>query len=40
MLRDGLVPFALARGPSAVRRLLWLKNAYDSLERQVRSTSQ
>ena len=32
MLRHGLVPLALARGLSTVRRLLWLKETYDTLE--------
>jgi GNAT superfamily N-acetyltransferase len=32
MLRRGLVPFALANGASAVRRLLLLKATYDRLE--------
>ena len=32
MLRHGLLPLALARGLSTVRRLLWLKETYDALE--------
>jgi len=32
MLRRGLVPFALAHGRSAVKRLFWLKHTYDALE--------
>lgn len=32
MLRDGLLPFALAQGPSAVRRLFVLLDVYDGLE--------
>lgn len=32
MVRSGLVPFALVRGPRVVRRLLWLKSTYDALE--------
>lgn len=32
MLRRGLVPFALAHGGAAVRRLFWLKQTYDALE--------
>ena len=34
MLRNGLVPFAVAHGARAVRRLFALKHAYDALERQ------
>jgi RimJ/RimL family protein N-acetyltransferase len=32
MLRHGLLSFAWTWGPSAVRRLLWLKRTYDTLE--------
>jgi ribosomal protein S18 acetylase RimI-like enzyme len=32
MLRRGLLPFALAHGRGAVRRLFWLKRVYDELE--------
>jgi ribosomal protein S18 acetylase RimI-like enzyme len=32
MLRRGLLPFAAAHGLDAVRRLLWLKRAYDAFE--------
>lgn len=32
MLRRGLLPFALAHGTSAVKRLLWLKDTYDAIE--------
>jgi GNAT superfamily N-acetyltransferase len=32
MLRQGLLPFALAHGLSAVKRLFWLKHTYDALE--------
>jgi GNAT superfamily N-acetyltransferase len=32
MIRRGLLPFAFAHGPGAVRRLLTLKNAYDGIE--------
>ncbi|HVU04534.1 MAG TPA: GNAT family N-acetyltransferase [Polyangiaceae bacterium] len=32
MIRHGLLPFAFAHGPSAVKRLLWLKDTYDALE--------
>lgn len=32
MLRRGLVPFALAHGRAAVKRLFWLKETYDALE--------
>jgi GNAT superfamily N-acetyltransferase len=32
MLRKGLVPFALEHGRAAVKRLFWLKSAYDALE--------
>jgi len=32
MLRHGLLPFAFAHGRSAVKRLLWLKETYDTLE--------
>lgn len=35
MLRHGLLPFAWACGASAVRRLLWLKGAYDALEAEL-----
>lgn len=35
MLRHGLVPLAMARGLSAIRRLLWLKDTYDALEREL-----
>jgi GNAT superfamily N-acetyltransferase len=31
MIRNGLVPFALAHGPGAVQRLFALKNAYDEI---------
>ncbi len=34
MLRRGLLPFALAHGPAAVKRLFWLKDTYDALERE------
>jgi ribosomal protein S18 acetylase RimI-like enzyme len=32
MVRRGLLPFALAHGAGAVKRLLWLKDTYDALE--------
>jgi len=32
MLRRGLLPFALAHGRAAVKRLFWLKDTYDALE--------
>jgi GNAT superfamily N-acetyltransferase len=32
MFRRGLLPFALAHGRAAVKRMFWLKNAYDALE--------
>jgi ribosomal protein S18 acetylase RimI-like enzyme len=32
MVRRGLLPFALAHGGGAVKRLLWLKDTYDALE--------
>lgn len=32
MLRQGLLPFALAQGAGAVKRLLWLKRTYDAYE--------
>lgn len=32
MLRRGLLPFAVAHGRAAVRRLFWLKHTYDALE--------
>lgn len=32
MIRRGLLPFALAHGAGAVRRLSWLKRTYDGLE--------
>lgn len=35
MLRQGLMPFALAHGGAAVKRLLWLKDTYDALEARV-----
>lgn len=34
MVRRGLLPFALAHGRSAVRRLFWLKATYDALEQR------
>jgi GNAT superfamily N-acetyltransferase len=35
MLRHGLLGFAWTWGPSAVRRLLWLKRTYDALEHHI-----
>lgn len=35
MLRHGLLPLALSRGISTVRRLLWLKNTYDAIEQEL-----
>jgi len=32
MIRRGLLPFALAHGRAAVKRMFWLKNTYDALE--------
>ncbi len=32
ILRRGLLPFAMTHGRAAVRRLFWLKNAYEALE--------
>jgi ribosomal protein S18 acetylase RimI-like enzyme len=32
MLRRGLLPFAIAHGRGALRRLFWLKHTYDGLE--------
>jgi GNAT superfamily N-acetyltransferase len=32
LLRRGLLPFAITHGGAAVRRMLWLKRAYDELE--------
>jgi GNAT superfamily N-acetyltransferase len=32
ILRRGLLPFAIAHGLAAVRRLFWLKETYDALE--------
>lgn len=34
MVRHGLIPFALAHGLGAVKRLLWLKDTYEALEHQ------
>jgi len=34
MLRAGLLPFARSHGLGAVRRLLWLKSAYEAIEFQ------
>lgn len=34
MLRHGLIPFALAHGIGAVKRMLWLKETYDAVEQQ------
>lgn len=35
MLRQGLLPFALAHGRAAVARLFWLKRTYETLEARV-----
>jgi ribosomal protein S18 acetylase RimI-like enzyme len=35
MLRRGLLPFAWRHGRRATRRLFWLKNTYDALEREL-----
>lgn len=35
LLARGLVPFAIGQGLGAVRRLLWVKNAYEALEKDV-----
>lgn len=37
LLRHGFLPFALARGPRAIRRLLWLKSTYGRLEDEAAS---
>jgi len=34
MVRLGLLPFALAHGVGAVKRLFWLRDTYDALERE------
>lgn len=35
MLRHGLLPLAMSRGLSTIRRLLWLKETYDALEQEL-----
>lgn len=35
MVRHGLLPFGLAHGIGAVRRLLWLKDTYEALESEL-----
>jgi GNAT superfamily N-acetyltransferase len=35
MIRRGLLPFAVRHGRGAVKRLLWLKDVYDGLERDL-----
>jgi GNAT superfamily N-acetyltransferase len=34
LIARGLAPFLFAHGPAATRRLLWLKQSYDRLERE------
>lgn len=34
MVRRGVIPFMFAHGPSAVKRLVWLKDTYDALEQR------
>lgn len=39
MLRHGLLPFALAHGVGAVKRLFWLKQTYEGLEAEAAQRS-